>query len=308
MQKPSVGEVHVDALLTGFSIKYRNPAYVGLQVFPEVKVTKQSDKYATYGKEHLVNKPDERAPGDPANEIFYSVDLTNTYYCDGHALKQKVPDKLKENADSPLEPEMDATENVSDSVDLNKEIRIKTASLNTATVSNTTPTTRWDQANSTPIEDILQTAAKNVQNKSLKVPNKILIPFNVAVVLSWNSQMKEIVKYTNPSLLLQDEGIILPKKLWGMDVVVPGAGYNTANLGQTASLSPIWGTSVLVYYSAPSPSPRHVSFGYTFVWGKRTVSKWYDNPIKSTWIEVEEYADEKIICADCGYILNTVLT
>lgn len=306
MQRPSAGEVHVDQLLTGFSIKYRNPEYVGLRVWPTVKVKKQSDKYAQYGKEHLVVKPDEIGPGDEANEIFYTVDLTASYYADGHALKEKVPDEVKDNADDPLDPEFDATENVIDSIDLNREKRIK-AAIDAAGITSSTPSPKWDAASATPIRDILQTAAKTVQNASLRVPNAILIPFNVAVALSWSADIKDLVKYTNPNLLIQAEGIILPKNLWGMEVIIPGCGENTANLGQTAVLSPIWDDDVIVFYKNPSPAVRHISFGYTFSWKVKEVKKWYEEKVESTWIQVKEYTDEKMVCADAAYILTECL-
>lgn len=307
MQRPGAQEVHVDQLLTSFSLKYTNPGYMGLEVFPEVKVTKQSDKYAVFGKEHLVVKPDNRAPGTEANEIFYSVDTSNTYFAEGHAHKEKVPDEDKENADDPFNLEIDATENISDSIDLNKEIRIKNMAYD-ASVTNADPAIKWDASGSDPIRDILQIAAKSVQNKSLKLANNIVIPYNVAVVLSWNEKIKDIVKYTDAGLLLKGDGIVLPKVLWGLTVRIPLSGYNTANLNQAASLSAVWGTNVLVYYRNPSPAKKHLSFGYTFVWKKKETTKWYEQKIKSTWIQTEEFVAEKIVCADCAYNITNCLT
>jgi len=308
MHSPNPQQLHVDALLTGFSIKYNNPAYVGEEVAPAVQVKKQSDKYATYGKEHLVIKPAFRARGSEANEVFYTVDTSNTYYCDPYALKEKVTDEDKDNADDPFDPELDATENVSDSIDLNKENRIKTLVMDTGVVPNGAPSAgKWNVAASKPVFDILETACKTIQNAILKFPNVLLLPFNVATALSWNSEILDLVKYTKGDLLTVADGIQLPRVLWGLKVVVAGAGYNTANLGQTASISPLWGNHALVCYVAPSPAKKHISFAYTFKWGAREVKKWYEDKIASTWVQVEEKTDEKIICSDAGYIITNVI-
>ncbi len=308
MHSPNAQQLHVDALLTGFSVKYNNPAYVGDEVAPEIKVKKQSDKYATYGKEHLVIKPAYCAPGTEANEVFYTVDTSNTYYCEPYKLKEKITDEDKDNADDPFDPELDATENVSDSIDLNREKRIKDIVMDTGTVPNAGPSAgKWNVANSKPIFDILETACKTIQNAILKYPNRLVLPFNVATALSWNSEIIDLVKYTKGDLLTVADGIVLPRVLWGLKVVIAGAGYNTANLGQTASISPLWGNHALVCYTAPSPAKKHISFAYTFRWAAREVKKWYEEKIASTWVQVEEKTDEKIICSDAGYIITNVI-
>jgi len=45
MANPTVHDVHIDGPLANISIAYRNSGYIADQVFPNVPVTKKSDKY-----------------------------------------------------------------------------------------------------------------------------------------------------------------------------------------------------------------------------------------------------------------------
>ena len=88
-----------------------------------------------------------------------------------------------------------------------------------------------------------------------------------------------------------------------MEVLIAGAGENTANLNQTKVLDYIWGEDVILAYVNPVPGRKKISLGYTFVWGERESSKWYEQAIKATNIEVSEYCDENI-CAAAGKRYN----
>ena len=50
MATPTQQQVHIDQALTNISIAYRNANYLGEQIFPNVPVNKQSDKFFTYPK------------------------------------------------------------------------------------------------------------------------------------------------------------------------------------------------------------------------------------------------------------------
>src|ERR1700742_3438614 len=105
------GNVHIDKVLTQISIGWGSPEFVGEALFPTVQVNKQSDIYYVYGREGwLPERGDERAPGMEANEIPGMQVSTNPYYAKEHALQIAVTDEERENVDSPLAPDRDATE------------------------------------------------------------------------------------------------------------------------------------------------------------------------------------------------------
>lgn len=306
MQRPSAQESHIDTLLSNVSIKYTNGELVYDQIFPKVPVKKQSDLIPIFGKENFKRVSSRRADGDRSKSVYHTFS-TDTYFCNAEALHGKVTDNEKENADQPIDPEMDCTEDVTERLLLEKECRVRDAILNGVTATSS-PSVKWDAASgSTPDVDILNTAVATIHAAVFKVANTVIIPFNVAIVLTTNSTIKEIVKYTQ-NIMLLDGAILLPKVLWGLKVLIPGAGENTANLGQAETLSYVWGNNVIVAYVNPNPGIKRISLGYVFEYKPRTVKKWYEQAESSTYIEVEEKVTEKIIAKGCGYVLTDVLT
>ncbi len=307
---PSVYDVHVDAGLTNLSVKYQNDELIGNDLSPELIVKKMSDFYYIYGKEDFKVRDDIRIPGTEAQEIYHTY-TTSSYICEAHSLKEKVPDEVKDNADDPLDPEFDATELVTNNILLNREKRIATLARtagNYGAGMTSSPAVLWSTATtSDPVRDILRIAAKAVHASIFKKPNTIVIPYEVALVLSWHADIRDLVKHTHPDLLMVADGIILPKTLWGMKVLMPGAGENTAAMGQTESLGYIWGKDVIVAYVNPSSGLRKLTFMQTFQWKSREVSKWYEQKIKSTWVQCEEWSTEKMISNVAGYLLTTCI-
>lgn len=299
--------VHVDAYLSAFSLKLTNDDYVGNALLPVLTVKKQSDLIAEYGREHLHAYDDTRSPGTPAMEIGHTV-KSQSYFCMPHALKEKIPDEVRDNSDDVFKPYEDAVANVTDALLLNRELRIKQAVIDNGGLSSTDVSqgVQWDSANSRPDKDIL-TAIRTIHSKVFKRPNVIVIPFEVAVVLTQNDHIQELVKHTYNILRLEDV-IILPKVLWGLTVYIAGAGRNTANLGQAESLGYIWGKDVVVAYVAPRIGPKVMTLGLCLVWKERTVKRWRDETISSDWVQVEEHTDEKILSKDCGHILKNVIS
>jgi hypothetical protein len=299
--------VHVDGPLTDVSVKYFNDELIGERICPIVQVRKQSDLYYIYGKENFKRIESNRAPGDSARTISHTY-KTAPYFCRSNALNEKVPNEVRENADTPLDPEIDATENVTEVLQLNKEVRVRDMLFNgiTGTGATHSPTIKWDQPNNIFDKDIL-TGVAAIHKRSLRRANKMIIPWHVAVALTTNSVIKELVKYTM-NILTIGSAILLPNPLWGMEVLIAGAGENSANLGQAESLNYIWGDTIILAYVNPSPGLKRMSLAYVFQWKARETTKWYEQKEKSTYVEVEEYTDEKMVCVECGYKITTPLT
>ena len=126
------GSAHIDQILTQISVAYPNNGFVGSALFPTVAVRKQSDKYYVFGREAWNAVNDLRAPGTVANEVPGMAVSTDTYYAQEHALQIPVTDEERENVDSPLAPDRDATELVTSKVMLGREIAMKTLVTTTA--------------------------------------------------------------------------------------------------------------------------------------------------------------------------------
>jgi len=321
---PAGGDnVHIDVVLTNISVAWPNSGFVGSNLFPVVPVRKQSDKYYIFGREAWQPEPagDYRAPGSVANEIPGLNVSLDTYFAQEHSLQIAVTDEERENADSPLAPDRDGTELVTAKVMLAREIAMHSmvttaanyAGSNTVTLSGTS---QWsDYVNSNPISDI-RTGVRQIHSELFMEPNLAIIPYQVMSILEDHPDFIERIKYS-------ERGIITPEIIADVigiqNVIVPGVGYNaTANPGQAASLSYLWGLDVLLAYVAPRPGLKMPSFAYEFVWGygggmPQVVERWREEPRKSDIVRVSRRYDLKFVAKDvngdplAGYLIKAAI-
>ena len=182
---PEVSQVHIDTALTNVSVAYRNRDYIADDVAPPIAVRKQSDKYFVYDpeREFMRATPDARAPGAEANEVDFALS-TDSYFCEDHALEAAIPDEERENADPPLQPDVDRAELLADKIALNREIALHTL-LSTGTGINThslDPLEWWSLPDSDPLAH-LRAAANVVFSSVQRRPNVAVFPYAVFDVL-----------------------------------------------------------------------------------------------------------------------------
>lgn len=301
---PQLKGLHIDQLLTNFSVRYTNAAFVNEMLFPEVKVEKESDLFATYGLEMFNVYESRRANGGRSNEVDWTV-TNDSYRAEQHSLSDIVTDREIANADKPITVEMDTVEFLSDTLMLSKEYKAAQIARNAANYVNgnteaLSGTAQWsDYTNSKPLSD-LKTMQTGVFQASRKMPNIVIIPQEVALTLALHPTILDLRKYTDPKLLTLSG---LPPVLQGMKVVEAGAGYNTANPGQTAQLADVWGKDVIVAYSDPKPKIKSLTYGMTFRTNKYT-RKWRDEEREGFKIEQNDIYDLKPVATGCGFLLQ----
>jgi hypothetical protein len=270
------GNVHIDIVLTQISVAWPNEGLVGNVLFPSVPVQKQSDKYYIFqGREGWYPALDDaRAPGTEANEVPGLTVSIGSYYAQEHALQIAVTDEERENADSPLSPDIDGTEMLASRIALGKEYRIYNL-VTTAANFNASLTqalsgsagggygAQWDLASTTPVKDI-RTCMRQVHKLAFLQPNQAIIPYKVMSALEDNQDLITRIQYVERAILTPD----LVASLLSLDsVVVPGFGYATNNPGQTLALSYLWNIEVLLAYAPPRPGLKVPAFAYQFTWG-----------------------------------------
>jgi hypothetical protein len=291
------GNVHVDKILTDISIAWPNDGLVGSNLFPVVTVQKQTDKYYIFGREAwLPEKGDYRAPGTEANEIAGMQVSTDTYFANEHALQIAVTDEERSNADSPLSPDRDATEYVTQRVMLGREVAMQTIATTAANYSSTSTTTlsgtsQWnDYVNSDPINN-LRTGKTQVHNRIFMDPTVGVVPYSVMVTLQDHPDFLERIKYSERAIFSQE---LLGAVLGLPKIVVPGVGVNTANEGQPATLGYLWGKDVVLAYVPPRAGLKIPAFGYEFQWGTQFVDRWREDRRASDLIRVRRRYDLKL--------------
>jgi len=307
---PELNNVHRDQILTNISVQYRNAAYVGTEIMPIVPVKKKSDIYYIYdSKADRFRIPKTlRAPKTESRTVDWKVD-TDGYVCDEHALNDLIDDIERDNADKPLNLEVDTVEFLTDIVTLGLEMRIK--DMLEASLTKVTPTIKWDVYNqatpdldSDPIGDI-ETGKAAIHAVIFREPNVLLLGKAVYDKLKHHPQILKLIQYSQKGVLTTD----LMAELFGVKKVIIGeAGYNTAKEGKTAVLSYLWGKNAILAYVEPKPGIKKFSLGYTFQSQKFQTRRARIEVKHSDWFEVGDIETEKIVCVDCGYRIEPAIT
>lgn len=303
---PSPSSVHVSAPLTNIAIKYKNLALVGEKILPIIPVQKEADKYYVFRKEELIVENSQRAAGAEAKEITWDVD-TATYTADEYALKHLVPDRVVNNADSPVRPKITATQKLTQKLLLGSELRIASLVQKNGSVgSSAVPSIKWD-GTSPDIEKDIDTAKNAIRKAAGVEPTSIVLPYDVALSVKRDSTVRNLIRYTVPAYELLKTGD-LPPVIWNLEVIIAGAIRNTVNEGQAETLGNVWTDNVLVFYKEQSPSLDALSFGYIFRVGNLAVKTYRVEERGGEMIEVSMLQDEKIVATAAGYLISDVLS
>jgi len=302
MASPTRRDVHVNRPLTNVSIAYSNTMYIAEMVFPTIPVDNQSDVYFTFDKSSWFrNRSGPRAPGTRAPRADYGI-ATASYICISDALAKPIPDEVRDNADSPLRPEVTATRFVTDGLMLGLEKRVAdlvSGSGNWAAASN--PSTRWDVDTSDAWGDI-DTVVDAVVQRIGRHPNTMCMSWSVWKALRNHPDLLDRVKYT------RQNGRVMAEDLaawFGVDNVYIGeAIYDSAQEGATESLTYVWGDMLWAGYVSPNAAIEEPSAGYCFRWGQRSISRFYEAQEHQTIIEGEHYTDEVITASDAGALMS----
>jgi hypothetical protein len=324
MPNPSPGALHVDSLLTDFSVAYLQDAnkFVADRVFPRVGVAKQSDRYATYSQADFNrDEVQRRAAGSAAVRVGYDVDNSNSYLCEEFAVEHAIDDQVRANASGPYNPEQDAVKLLVQKMLIRREKQFVTKFLSTgniwtgssdgADVVGGTDFTRWSNAASSPIEDIHNQCAR-VESKTGFMPNKLVVNRQIWFDLKNHPDIVDRVKYVSAAPV--DTGAVA--SLMGLDDILVAAGVeNQAVEGMAHSGAYIAGDKALLVYAPSSPGLMSVSGGYTFVWNGllgsnegQVVEMYREDRTHSDIISVRATWDQKVIASAVGVLFSDCST
>ncbi len=306
----SPSSVHSDVFLNNMSVAYTNDAYIGERLVMPVPVTKKTDKFAIYPQrerfEYPVDLIGERAQ---ANEISESRS-SDTYSLLDYGYQNYLSQDTLDNQDPAFDERVDLIEAINEGIAFRRELRLATllttaanyASGNTTTLSGSN---QWDSSTGgNPIKDIQNGIAAlwNGPGATNIVGFCSLEVFNV---LSRHPALLDIQKYTTNGLLNRAQ---IANYLGLTDLLIGAARKQTANEGQTASYSRIWGLDFGIVRVAQRPSKRMASFASLF----RSV----EDPVTTEWFDATagkkggHYAkvavseDAKIVASNTGYIIK----
>lgn len=302
---PTANNYYIDKALTNVSIRFTNPSYISDILFPRLAVKNKTGIYYEYDKSNLRAENDERAPGTEANEINYELIQRSYGPLIDHALKAKITDEEVEQSDAALQPFVDATDAVTEKIWLSKEIDAANKLAAITQGINLAAGQQWsDYSNSDPISDI-QLGVDTVKGASLRVPNILVMGYQVYVKLIHHPDLLGLLPVTQTRMM----NLQKLAEIFGVDQIVVGdAQKNTAIQGATDALQYVWGKSAYLLYAEQNPGLRKMSSTYTLeLTNGVEVGRWYEQPIRSTFVEVRRFYEQKITNASAVYKFATAV-
>ncbi|HET8628781.1 MAG TPA: hypothetical protein VFL91_15270 [Thermomicrobiales bacterium] len=305
--------------------------FIADQVFPTIPVQRKVANYYTFDQDSWYRaEAAERAPSTPSIGGGWGVSTSALYNCRVYAIHKDVDYQTR------AEQEANGLFDIDDvsTIWVTRQLLLKRELLWAATyfttgvwTNNMTGVTaspaagqfiQWDQASSTPIDDVtLQ--VENMREATGLTPNTLVLPPRVKRALRRNPQIldaaKSIAPYTGESQVTD----ALLAELFEVDrILVPTGIVNTAAEGAARAMAPIYGRHALLVHTPPDGQAglQTPSGGYTFTWngyledgglaGNRIVT-FPLNEIKSDRIEGEMAFDMRLTAPDLGVFWNQAI-
>lgn len=309
-------DIHIDQNLTNVAINYRPMGLIADMIAPIVPVGKQSDYYPVWSQADILRVEEaRRAPGTEANKITRSVS-SGAYYAENYALKTSLTIEDRENMDAAYVSELrnGRARFLVGKMGLVWESRVANQLTSGSNIgSYAACASAWtDYTNSDPATDIW-TAMDIVQDTTGYRPNRLLFSGT-----AWRNFRRNdnVIDYLHGDTGTGSPRIVSRQQaaaLFEVDKIIVGeAYYNTADEGQSQSLSALWGDHVLTYYVPNAPSVEEPSFMYSFRWSRpglpnMTIERHpFDAKIKAEEIELGVYQDEVVTSSVLGYLFTNV--
>lgn len=309
-------DVHIDVPLSNLAIAYRPEGFIADQICPIVPVRKQSDSYLIWDIADAYRVESTlRAPGTEANVIERTVS-SGTFFCKNYALKDRIPyeDIVNADANQIFFERSARAEFLKDKLYLDWEYRVaKQVTSGTNCYSYSAVASAWTgYANATPINNI-NTAINVIQDATGQKPNSIIFG-----LYAWRNfcNCTQVLDRIFGSVGAGPNGRLVAeeqiKTLFSLErVLVAGAYRNSAEEGQSASLSEIWKDNVLVYYAPLAPRKDKPSFMYAFRWAgvqgmDMTAEVFTDDKKKAEEVQLGYYQDEKITASGLSFLITGV--
>ncbi|HEY1170238.1 MAG TPA: major capsid protein [Verrucomicrobiae bacterium] len=307
-----VSNASLNVVLTAMAVKFMQESknFTGLRLFPLFLTGEQSAGYYVMDEENLLNVPRniQRAPRSAYSRGLMKIS-SDTYNCREFGHEEPVDDRERKKYARSFDADASAMRRAMNVLMVNHEVRVK-AKATGASVPTSSPSTKWDSANSDPIADI-ETARASIHKNTGMEANTMVVSRDVFNILKEHDIVAEKIKYSERAIITPD----LLAAVFGVEqFLVAGTIENTAQEGQAATPNYIWGDSVVLAHVQDTPDLMAPNFGRTFGWvgevGQEgvVVESYRQDVIRSDVHRARQDVDEKIIGAKAGYHLSNVLT
>lgn len=307
-------DLYLDLPLSQTIMDYRQDGMIADLIAPVVNVTKQSGaiiEFSQADRWRIVD--DKRAPGTEAKR--FTIDVSSQlYYCNNYALQAGVTIEDRANADPVFASRLieGRAMSLTDKLFLNWDNRVSLQVTSTSNVgSSASVSSIWStsEGDGNPLID-LNTAIDNVRYATGYRPNRMVFGAKAWDSFRRHKNVRNLIFGVNNGGGYANTA--QAKEIFEMDrVEVAGMFKNTAEENIAASISNIWGPSVLVYYAPETPSIDRPSFMYSYRLAAPGIPNMqverhpYNTKTKTDDIEVGYYQDEKITGSRFGFLVQS---
>lgn len=303
-----VNQYTIDTVLTNMSVGFSNPELIAEKVFPRITVQSRTGYFYTFDKSKFRVENDRRTGITRAQRVDYGMVKTAFGPLFEHSLEEGIEYEIRDTYPTPMDARADATENVSERLALGHEKAVADILTDTAVIINNVTlsgTDQWsDFANSDPFDDI-ELGMNTVQAAAMVTPNTAIIGYEVFSKLKHHPDLLGRMSTASVRVLSED----LLAAIIGVEKVLVGkAMRNTADEGQTDSMSYVWGKNFILAYVTPAPGIKKVSLGYTLTLvNGRTVDRWDEPWNKSEFVRATDYYEAKLVAAAAAYLIKNAV-
>jgi hypothetical protein len=321
-----VRSVHQNVPLTQMSIGYHPTGLIAEQVFPVIPVKNENDSYYKWDKGQSFRldrtdgystvRPDKSRP----KTLQFGATL-DSYIAEEFALEMGISDRELQNQDSALNLEVSRLRRVQDLVLLDQELRVSKIALTTGYNSGSITlagNNQWNDVNFVSMLDSQHSVIKAEIDAGGEVvriatggliPNTIVIPREVAVVMYNDVGLVDLVKYnTNDPQRSLLSNNLLPPELWGMRVLCPTGLADFSDEGEVSNNQSVWGKNLWIGYVNQNPGLDSLTYGMIFRARPWLVKQFRDEFTAQTLYQPGIIQAEKLVASDCGYVMKAVIS
>lgn len=317
---PAVDTVHANEYLRNFVLGYQFPEgmYIADQVIPPLPVVNETDDYYEWERSAFSRREQTLVPDRSAAREVRPTFASGAYRAERYALATSISDRERRNSDDQLGLEQAQIMLVNQLLRLDIEVRasLLLTRTNTSGVA-LSGAEQWNHASydGTDATDAIEArfdAAKTAIRQATNGfdPTHVIIPEAVAKIVKRDSQVRELIKYTQNDLLVNGD---LPPTLWGVKVIIPKAMYTTSPEGTaegSVTFTDIWGgTDVRFIYVNPRPAIMQPATAYQFRLSADnfSVDEWREDRRKLDLYENSVTQDMKLTMSGGAYVIEDAI-
>lgn len=319
---PSQAEVRSDLAVTleEYDLAASRQGFVGNVIAPVYNTPRVAGTYKVLRRGQLLQEhPTERAPDGSYNRADFRSE-EESYATKERGFEVPIDDNLKEQYRDYFDAEVKGTEICRDIVLRGNEQRLIGPVQQTSNVgSNGAVSTTWDNAASTPIDDV-QDAQITMRNASGLAPNLLVIEWELYKALLQNDQILERLGNGGTSDDVKTVNLRKLAELFDIErIVISNAQKNIAIPNEALDynnfeLEPLWNKRLgLLAHVDTRESLMSPTFARTFHWDEDGseinghVETYREERTRCDVVRVRNQIDIKIVDKACGHLMTGLL-